>query len=110
MPRKKTLEINQLTETNYYILLAIVEPAHGYMIMQKVSEISDNTFDLGPASLYTSLKKLLDAKLITYVEEGRDRKVYSLTEKGLELLTKEYRVRKKLVKDSEKILGGLLNE
>ena len=28
-----------LTETVYYILLALTEPAHGYAVMQKVEEL-----------------------------------------------------------------------
>lgn len=30
-----------LTETIYYILLALIEPAHGYIIMQRVEDLSD---------------------------------------------------------------------
>lgn len=29
-----------LTETTYYIMLALQEPAHGYLIMQQVEEMS----------------------------------------------------------------------
>ena len=38
MRRDKNLPV---TETTFYILLALLEPAHGYRIMQKVEELSD---------------------------------------------------------------------
>ena len=38
MKRDKNLP---LTETIYYILLALLEPAHGYLIMQKIEDLSD---------------------------------------------------------------------
>jgi len=37
MNRDKNLP---LTETFYYILLSLYEPAHGYIIMQRVEELS----------------------------------------------------------------------
>ena len=30
-----------LTETTWYILVALLEPGHGYLIMQKVEHLSD---------------------------------------------------------------------
>ena len=39
MNRDKNLP---LTETTYYVLLALLEPAHGYLIMQKVEELSNH--------------------------------------------------------------------
>lgn len=41
MNRDKNLP---LTETTYYVLLALLEPAHGYLIMQKVEELSNHCY------------------------------------------------------------------
>lgn len=106
MARKKTLEENQLTDTFYYILLSITEPIHGYAIMQRVKEISEGTFEIGPASLYTSLKKMLVAELLILKEtEDVDKKVYELTDQGRAILRKDYLRRKAMVKHGELILG-----
>ena len=37
-----------LTESTYYILLALVEPLHGYGVMQKVDQLSEGTVAVGP--------------------------------------------------------------
>lgn len=105
MSRKKSLEDEQLTDANYFILLALTTPIHGYGIMQRIKEISDGMIEIGPASLYTSLKKLQDAELIILVED-QEKKVYQITEKGNALLYKDYMRRKKIVSFSEKAIGG----
>lgn len=104
--RKKTLDEEQLTDTFYYILLSITEPIHGYAIMQKVKEISEETFEIGPASLYTSLKKMLTAGLLVLKEtDESDKKIYELTDLGKERLIKDYRCRKAMVRHGQLILG-----
>jgi DNA-binding PadR family transcriptional regulator len=109
MARKKSLDEEQLTDTNYYILLAMTEPIHGYGIMQKVKEISEGTFDIGPASLYTSLKKMMDAGIIKLNNSGEsDKKVYSLTDDGRNFLYRDYKRRKKIVEHGKLFLEGKL--
>ena len=41
-----------LTESTAYILLALSEPLHGYGVMQKVKDLSENTVAIGPGTLY----------------------------------------------------------
>lgn len=105
MARRGSLEESLLTDTNYYILLAMVKPIHGYAIMQKVKEISNNSFEIGPASLYTSLKKLSTLKFIRLVDTKNEKKIYQMTQTGKELLLKDFKRRKTLVEHGEKILG-----
>ena len=57
-----------LTDNVYFILISLLTDKHGYLIMQTVEELTDGGFVVGPASLYTNLKKLLKAGLI---EENR---------------------------------------
>jgi DNA-binding PadR family transcriptional regulator len=107
MARKKSLDEEQLTDTNYYILLAMTEPIHGYGIMQKIKEISEGTFEVGPASLYTSLKKMMEAGLIKLNNNKEsDKKVYSLTEDGRVFLYRDYERRKKIVEHGKLFLEG----
>lgn len=103
MSRKKSLEDEQLTDANYFILLALTTPIHGYGIMQRIKEISSERIEIGPASLYTSLKKLQEAELIKLIDI-QDKKVYRITEKGNSLLWKDYMRRKEIVAFSKAVL------
>ena len=81
-----------LTETQYLIMASLIEPAHGYAIMQQVDEITDGRVVIGPGTMYGTLKKLLKRKLILQVEgpSGNERRItYSLTADGRRLLESE---------------------
>lgn len=85
----KTDEINRylpLTESTYYILLCLVEPLHGYGVMQKVESISQGTVKLGPGTLYGAFTTLEKDGLIVKVAEQDRRKSYTLTTKGRRVL------------------------
>ena len=73
-----------------HIMLSLSEgPAHGYAIMQEVSERTDGQVRLWPANLYTTIKKIVDDGLIEAVdvEEGDQRRQhYSLTPLGRRVL------------------------
>ncbi|MHA6529415.1 PadR family transcriptional regulator [Paenibacillus sp. BAC0078] len=76
-----------LTETVYYILLAVVEPAHGYLIMQKVEELSGGQVRMAAGTLYGAIENLMKLNFIQPVaSEDKRRKVYAITNKGLEIL------------------------
>ncbi|MED4602759.1 PadR family transcriptional regulator [Paenibacillus validus] len=76
-----------LTETVYYILLAVVEPAHGYLIMQKVEELSGGQVRMAAGTLYGAIENLVKLNFIQPVaSEDSRRKVYAITNKGLEIL------------------------
>ena len=78
-----------LTETTYYTMLALIEPMHGYVVMQKVREMSQGTVEVGPGTLYTAFSKLLKEGLILKVKEDKRRKTYTLTPKGKEVLREQ---------------------
>jgi len=78
-----------LTESTYYTLLALVQPLHGYGIMQKVEEISAGSVKIGPGTLYGALTTLEKEKLIQKVEEIDRRKIYQLTPEGRSVLQKQ---------------------
>ena len=88
MNRDKNLP---LTETIYYILLALLKPAHGYMIMQEIEELSNQQVRLAAGTLYGALENLVKQKLIMPIEsEDNRRKVYLITEKGKEVLRLDF--------------------
>ena len=78
-----------LTESTYYAMLTLLEPEHGYAIMQKVTEISRGNVTLGPGTLYGILSMLEKEGLIIKVKEEDRRKSYILTTKGKQLLLKQ---------------------
>ncbi len=75
-----------LTEATYYIMLTLVEPLHGYAVMQKVEKISEGTVKVGPGTLYGVFTTLEKEDLIVKVKEEERRKIYTLTDKGKEVL------------------------
>lgn len=79
-----------LTETEYFVLLALQSPTHGYGIIKTVSDATGGDLVLSAATLYTVLSRLLQQKLIESAEpkEGADprRKPYKLTDIGTERL------------------------
>lgn len=102
MPRNNSLESGELTDTMYYILLTLTEPKHGYIIMKSIETLTNNQFYIGPASLYTIIRKLLAAQLITACNnEDVIKKTYIITEEGLLLLSDEVKRRKEMVKHAE---------
>lgn len=75
-----------LTEATYYIMLSLVEPLHGYGVMQMVKEVSQGTVKVGPGTLYGVFSNLEKEKLIVKVSEEDRRKCYTLTPKGRQIL------------------------
>jgi DNA-binding PadR family transcriptional regulator len=104
--RTDSLEMGELTDTAFYILLSLVEAKHGYLIMKSIETMTNNQFSIGPASMYTTIKKLLAAEFIELYKEEEDdkRKTYIATEKGIGLLRKEVERRKEMIRHAEQIL------
>jgi DNA-binding PadR family transcriptional regulator len=87
--QKRIMKYLPLTETTYYIMLALVEPMHGYAVMQKVAEITEGKVEVGPGTLYGVFSNLEKEKLIIKVSEEERRKIYSLTPSGMEVLRQQ---------------------
>jgi DNA-binding PadR family transcriptional regulator len=86
MPGENLKKYLPLTEATYYIMLSLVEPLHGYGVMQKVKEISEETVKVGPGTLYGVFSTLEKENLIIKVKEEGRRKCYGLTPKGQRVL------------------------
>jgi len=105
MARTDSLEMGELTDTAYYILLSLVEARHGYLIMKYIETITNNRIAVGPASMYTTIKKLLSADLIKiYDDSDQKKKTYIATEEGIQLLKKEVQRRREMVLHAEEVL------
>ena len=69
------------------LLLSVLSagPAHGYVIITKLRERSEGTFDLPEGTVYPALHRLEKSGLLGSswtAAEGRPRRVYALTTKG----------------------------
>ena len=101
-----------LTESTYYILLALFSPQHGYGIMQQVEALSNGRVRLAAGTLYGALNVLCDKGWIVQlpVEDGSRRKEYRLTLKGLDVLKGELARLRELLENGERIVEGKGND
>ena len=97
-----------ITESTYYILLAVLKPNHGYGIIQKVEELTNGRVVLGPGTLYGAINTLLEKKwIILYSEEidSRKKKEYLISEEGRKVLLEEIDRLKELIKNGIREIG-----
>lgn len=105
MSKTNSLESEQLTDSMYYILLALLDRRHGYAIMKFIEDLTKKEVCIGPGTLYTLLKKLSKANWIQLYSLDNERtKVYEITEEGRAALMNEFKRRKNMVDDGEKVL------
>jgi DNA-binding PadR family transcriptional regulator len=63
-----------LTAATFHILLSLSDgERHGYAIMTEVGVRTSGTVKLGPGTLYTALKRLVEGGLVTEAGERPDR-------------------------------------
>lgn len=87
-----------MTETAFYILLCLKEPNHGYGIVQKVDKMTNGAIRLTPGTMYGSLSKMEKDKVIRFIREEEKRKIYQITDLGLEVLQIELKRIERLYK------------
>jgi DNA-binding PadR family transcriptional regulator len=83
-----------LTPAVFFTLFALAGgDKHGYAIMKETRKLSDDSFEMGPATLYTTLQRLLELELVEEAAgaKGVDsrRRNYRLTKSGRSLLDLE---------------------
>jgi PadR family transcriptional regulator PadR len=76
------------------LLLSVLAagPAHGYAIITALRDRSEGTFDLPEGTIYPALHRLEEAGLLASSwaqAEGRRRRVYGLTDRGVAALAAE---------------------
>lgn len=103
-------QLQTLTEPMYYILLSLTSPSHGYDIMQKISSITNGRVAVGAGTMYSLLSRFEKEKIIFQVSEEGRRKIYELTDKGINILNNEFLRIQRLAEDGERILRGDYNE
>ena len=91
-----------------HILIAVADrERHGYAIMQDIAARTDGGLRLGPATLYGSIKRLLNDGLIEELDERPDpgndgvrRRYYRITPRGRKLAREETARLAKLVRQA----------
>ena len=78
-----------MTETGFYILFCLQKPNHGYGIVQMVEKMTDGAIKLTPGTMYGSLSKMEKDNVIRFIGEEDKRKIYQITDLGLEVLQLE---------------------
>jgi DNA-binding PadR family transcriptional regulator len=89
-PTLRSVQSASVTPAEFHILLALSDAdRHGYAVMQQVAADSDGAVQLGPGTLYTAIKRLLDYGFIREVESRVDpavddarRRYYRMTSAG----------------------------
>jgi DNA-binding PadR family transcriptional regulator len=84
-------DFQQLPRSAVYILIAIgPNELHGYAVMSEIERITDGSVRMAPGTLYTSIKRLMDAGLLEEANAAVDpapederRRYYRLTPRGL---------------------------
>lgn len=97
-----------LTEAVYYILLSLIEPLHGYGIMQNVESLSGGRVRLAAGTLYGAINTMLEKSWIRALPEEKDsrKKEYMITDLGRKVLNDEMIRLNELLSNGNQILGG----
>jgi DNA-binding PadR family transcriptional regulator len=97
-----------LTETVYYVLLALHAPLHGYGVMQLVAEITGGRVNLGPGTLYGALTALTEKGWITPLSgiKGDRKKEYVITDAGRRAAGDELERLEELLDNGRRITKG----
>ena len=95
-----------LTEAVYYILLSLMQPMHGYGIMQNVEKLSGGRLRLAAGTLYGAISTMQEKGWIFALSADGDsrKKEYMITDAGREMLRAEYKRLKELVENGRAVL------
>ena len=97
---------NSLTRAGFLILFALGSgEKHGYALMREARKLSDGEFEIGPATLYTTIQRLLESGWIEEVPGPKDsdsrRRHYGLSASGMNELNLELKRMEVIVKKSK---------
>lgn len=87
MPRAK---FQTLTEQMFYILLCLKDECCGIDILDKVPAMTQGRVNVGSGTLYNLLEQFLEDGYISETKTEGRRRSYVISQKGKEMLEKEY--------------------
>jgi len=83
-------EHSALTEGVYLILVSLLQPRHGYAVMQNIEALTNGRVVMGAGTLYGAINNLLEKKWIAAANKVESRKKeYVITPNGRETLQYE---------------------
>ena len=99
----ESFERGALTEAVFYILLSLLQPMHGYAIMQNIESLTGGRVVLGPGTLYGAINALVKKGWIVAVGGDGDsrKKEYTITDTGKAVFLAEMDRLKELVTNGE---------
>ncbi|MBR4036699.1 MAG: helix-turn-helix transcriptional regulator [Oscillospiraceae bacterium] len=103
MPREK---FQTLTEQMFYILICLQNECCGIDIMEMVKKMTNGRVNVGPGTLYNLLEQFMDERIIAFTKSVGKKRSYVITDKGRELLEKEYNRLLSQVTDYKKYMKG----
>ena len=90
-----------MTETGFYILFCLRQPQHGYWISQRVRQMTGGAVTISARTMYGTLSQMEKDGLIVFDREEDKRKLYRITELGIEVLNLEIKRIERLYKNSK---------
>lgn len=90
-----------MTETGFYILFCLRQPQHGYGISQQVRQMTGGAVTISAGTMYGTLSKMEKDGLIVFDREEDKRKLYRITELGIEVLNLEIKRIERLYRNSK---------
>lgn len=102
MPREK---FKTLTEQMFYILLCLNQECRGVDILEMVRTLTDGRVSVGSGTLYDLLELFVKEGVIRETKAEGRRRSYIITEKGQQMLEKEYGRLQEQINDYDRILG-----
>lgn len=99
----KNITVKSLNEPSLYILLSLLQgPLSGYEITRVVMKITSGRLEIKTGTMYPTLKKLSDQGFIKMIEVEkveRNKKIYEITNKGIEAVESEVKTLENLLND-----------
>jgi DNA-binding PadR family transcriptional regulator len=95
-----------LTETIFYVLLALGAPLHGYGIMQRVNELTAGRVALGAGTLYGALTNLSEKGWIRPLQGAAEerKKEYVITDAGRQAVAGELERLEELLSNGRRVM------
>ena len=98
-----------LTEGVFFILVSLLQPRHGYAVMQHITELTGGRLSLGAGTLYGAINTLLDKGWIRALPSHDDsrQKRYVITAAGRRVLQSEIARLQQLITIGQAEIDGI---
>jgi len=100
----------EISPSLFNFLLVLINPLHGYQIMQEVERASGGELTMGAGTCYGLIARCLQEKLIVLVEEVDRKKIYQITAKGRAMLQDEIDRLQKQLSMTKTYLGEIYDQ